>query len=197
MWRAGSPILRCHDSRFGATEFNARRDVSLRFRPFTSRGRTVPTLYGSDELTGALSETLFHLAPPGGGARRVRFTRLVPYVTSTLAPRRDLRLVDLRDVALTSSRYGLTRADLVESPAAVYPDTARWASAYFHSAAAPDGLVWNARQDRGALALVLFGRGRVDRRDLVVVEAPLPLAAGDGYLRALEAADRMGVTIVH
>src|SRR5438105_4342794 len=146
VFRRGSSFVRCHDSSFGANEFNPRRDISQRFRPFVSRGRTVPTLYGSDELIGALSETLFHMIPPKGSARRVRVSRLLAWLSSTLAPRRDLRLVDLRDDALDDHPFGLTRADLIDSPATVYPETAEWASAYFHSRAEPDGLAWNPRQ---------------------------------------------------
>jgi hypothetical protein len=160
-----------------------------------SRGRTVPTLYGSNELIGALSETLFHMIPPQGSSRRVRASRLLAWLSSTLAPRRDLRLVDLRDEALDDHPLGLTRADLIDSPATVYPETADWASAYFHSTAEPDGLAWNARQDRDKLAFVLFGRGRVARSDLRIVDPPLSLFT-TGFERVLEAADEVGITIV-
>jgi hypothetical protein len=160
-----------------------------------SRGRTVPTLYGSNELIGALSETLFHMIPPKGSSRRVRASRLLAWLSSTLAPRRDLRLVDLRDEALGDHPFGLTRADLIDSPATVYPETAEWASAYFHSTAEPDGLVWNARQDRDKLAFVLFGHGRVARSDLRIVDPPLSLFT-TGFERVLEAADEAGITIV-
>jgi hypothetical protein len=191
----GSRFIRCHDSSYGANEFNPRRDVSQRFRPFVARGRTVPTLYGSDELIGALSETLFHMIPPEGHSRRVRASRLLAWLSSTLAPRRDLRLVDLRDDVLDDHPLGLTRADLIESPATVYPETAEWASAFFHTRAKPDGLVWNARQDRDKLAFVLFARGRVARSDLRIVDPPISLFT-TGFERVLEAAEQAGITIV-
>jgi hypothetical protein len=193
--RQGSSFVRCHDSSYGANEFNPRRDISQRFRPFVARGRTVPTLYGSDELIGALSETLFHLLPPEGPSRRIRASRLLAWLSSTLAPRRDLRLVDLRDEALEDHPLGLTRADLIDSPATAYPETAEWASAYFHAKVEPDGLVWNARQDRNKLAFVLFARGRVARSDLAIVEAPLSLFT-TGFERVLEVAEEAGITIV-
>lgn len=166
----------------------------MRFRPFTSRGRTVPTIYGSEAITGALSETLLHLVPTSGPDRRLRQSSLVAHVISTLAPRRDLKLVDLRNEAL--DRLGLTRAALIESPAAAYPETAAWASAFFDCAAAPDGLVWNSRQEPQTDAFVLFARGRVDRRELEVVDPPQPLAVGRGLDRAYEAAERLNLTII-
>jgi hypothetical protein len=193
--RRGTSFVRCHDSSYGASEFNPRRDISQRFRPFVARGRTVPTLYGSDELIGALSETLFHMIPPEGRSRRIRASRLVAWLSSTLAPRRDLRLVDLRDEALEGHPLGLARADLIDSPATVYPETAEWASAFFHARAAPDGLVWNARQDRDKLAFVLFARGRVARSDLTIVDPPLSLFT-TGFERVVEAAEAAGITIV-
>jgi RES domain-containing protein len=113
---------------------------------------------------------------------------------STLAARRDLRLVDLRDDKLAA--LGLTRAGLIESPPEAYPETAAWASAFFHSGVAPDGLVWNSRQELETLAFVLFARGRVDRRALRVVDPPEPLAVGTGLERVFEAAERLDLTIV-
>ncbi len=192
----GRDNARCHDSSYGATEFNPHREISQRFRPFTSRGRTVPTLYGATELIGALSETLFHLVPPEGEDRCVRQSRLMEWMLSTLAPRRDLALVDLRDVALPTLGFGLTREALIDSPDLSYPATARWASAFFHSSAKPDGLVWNARQDRKAEAMILFARGRVARHDLEVVQPPMPLYGSPGFDRVLEAAESAGITIV-
>ncbi|MGH3002913.1 MAG: RES family NAD+ phosphorylase [Gaiellaceae bacterium] len=193
-WKRGDPFLRCHDSSFGASEFNPRRDVSMRFRPFSSRGRTVPTLYGSATISGALSETLLHLVPATGHDRRLRQSKLVAHVISTLASRRDLQLVDLRDEALDD--LGMARAGLIESPPAAYPETAAWASAFFHCRSRPDGLVWNSRQERESLAFVLFARGRVDRRDLDVVVPPEPLALGDGLDRVYEVAEQLDLTII-
>lgn len=194
VWHAGTALVRCHRSTYGATELNPRSDVSQRFRPFTVRGRTVPTLYGSEVLAGALSETLFHDVPVTGPARRIRSSRLLEWLASTIAPCRDLRLADLRDASLDA--LGLTREQLIESPSPAYPETAEWARALFHSPVAADGLVWNARQDREKLSMILFGRGRVARSDLEVVEPPLPLAIGRGLELVLEAAERAGITIV-
>lgn len=193
-WRAGSELVRCHHSRFGATEFNPSSKISHRFRPFVIRRRTVPTLYGARTAAGALSETLFHTVPPTGPDRRVRLSRLVPWQISHLKPLRDLRLADLRDKALGD--LGLSRRELIESSARAYPETARIAKEIFESPLKPDGLIWNARQDKRELVFVLFARGRVSREDLEVSKEPVPMAVGDGYERTLEAAERLGITIV-
>lgn len=192
IWKAGVEIVRCHHSAYGATEFNPKR-ISQRFRPFTSRRRTVPTLYGSESIKGALSETLFHAVPVDGPDRSVRLSRLVAWQVSRLAALRNLRLIDLRDPALADLET--TREDLIESPADSYPVTAEWADTLFHDALEPDGLVWNSRQAKDQLALILFERGRVARADMDVVKEPMPLAVGRGLDLAYEAAEELEITL--
>lgn len=194
VWKRGRDLVRCHDSTFGATEFNSRPDIAQRFRPFTHRRRTVPTLYGAQTVEAALSETLFHAVPTKGPDRRVRLSRLLPWQISHLVPLRDLRLADLRDRSLSKLR--LTRKELIESPAGAYGQTAEWASALFESGLQPDGLIWNSRQARSDFAMVLFSRGRLAREDLDVSQSPLPMAVGEGYELALEAAEKLGITII-
>jgi hypothetical protein len=192
-WKAGAEIVRCHNSEYGANEFNPKR-ISQRFRPFTSRRRTVPTLYGSESMKGALSETLFHAVPVDGPDRSVRLSRLIAWQGSRLAPVRDLRLIDLRDEALED--LGTNREDLIESPASSYPVTAEWADTLFHCSRQPDGLVWNSRQAKDQLALVLFERGRVSREDLDVVKVPMPLAVGRGLDLVYEVAEELEIVLV-
>lgn len=192
-WRLGQEFVRCHDSSYGATEFNARADISQRFRPFVIRGRTVPTLYGSESIGGALSETLFHAVPTDGSDRRVRLSRLSAWQISRLKPTRDLRLADLRDEALKD--LPVTREELIESPASAYPWTADVAKDLFSSPLEPDGLIWNARQSRDDLAMVLFARGRVARADLEVARMPMAMAMGEGYEHVLSVGEEMGITI--
>jgi hypothetical protein len=164
-----------------------------RFRPFTSTRRTVPTLYGADDFDGALSETVFHDVPVRGPERAVLTSSLLPWLHSAIAPRRALRLADLRGYGL--GRIGLNRAQLIESPASAYVWTARWAQALYQCPAAPDGLLWISRQYDRAAALILFAR-RVHRRDLRVVEPPRPLAVGEGLEAVREAAERARILLV-
>jgi RES domain len=191
-WAAGRPIVRCHNARHGPAEFN-RTASPGRFRPVRRRGRIVGTLYGSEDLAGAVSETVFHDLPVGTGPRFVRVEALEPVVASTLAARRVLRLASLHGHGLR--RLGATRAQLIDSEADRYAALAAWGQALHDCPAAPDGLVWRSRHFDDAYALLLFG-DRVRRRELEVVEPPLPLAIGRGLERLMELAERAGITLV-
>lgn len=166
-WPAGREIVRCHPVTWGATEFNDAPAIR-RFRHFlTDDGRIVPTMYGSNGVGGALSETVFHDVPVRGPGRSVDVTRLRHWVISRIVPLRDLKLAALRGRGLR--RLQVTRAELIESPAAEYEQTVPWGRAIWEHAARYDGLIWTSRQDDTAAAVMLFGRqgGRgVSRSDL-------------------------------
>jgi hypothetical protein len=191
-WAAGRPIVRCHNARHGPAEFN-RTASPGRFRPVRRRGRIVGTLYGSEDLAGAVSETVFHDLPVGSGPRFLRVEALAPMVASTLSARRVLRLASLHGDGLR--RLGATRAQLIDSEADRYPGLAAWGQALHDCRAEPFGLAWRSRHYDDAYALLLFG-DRVRRRDLEVVEPPLPLAVGRGLERLMELAERAGITLV-
>jgi hypothetical protein len=112
---------------------------------------------------------------------------------STLAARRTLRLASLHGHGLR--RIHATRSQLIESPASEYALLARWGQALHDCPAQPDGIVWRSRHYDDAYAFVLYG-DRVERRDLRVVEPPLPPAVGRGLDRVLELAELAGITIV-
>ena len=83
-WPSGVAIIRCHDSRFGATEFNPGFGPG-RFHPFRGADREpVPTLYGSDTIDGAFSETIFHDVPASGPKRAIWRSWLKPMLLSVL-----------------------------------------------------------------------------------------------------------------
>jgi len=191
-WAAEREFVRCHSSAYGATEFNATRGPG-RFRPFTANRRTVPTLYGAEGFEAALSETVFHDVPVAGPDRQILISSLLPWLRSMLAPTRTLRLVDLRGFGL--GRIGATRAKLIDSPASEYATTARWADALYQSPSQPDGLLWTSRQYDRQAALILFGT-RVARRELRIVDPPLPLALGEGLEAVRAAAETAGIMIV-
>lgn len=186
-------MRRCHDIRFGATEFNPGLGQG-RFHPIRRPdGAIVPTLYGSDTFDGALSETLFHGVPVRGPGRAIPRTALLALVVSTVAPRRDLALAQLHGHGLR--RLGVSRRELIESEADQYPATRRWAEALYRGLGKLDGLVWVARQHDTSRALVLFG-DRVGRGDLEVVEPPLPLAWGPGFDEVQRAAEEAGILVI-
>jgi hypothetical protein len=185
-------MVRCHDSRFGATEFN-RTSSEGRFRPVRRGGRIVGTLYGAQDDAAAVAEHVFRPVPVDAAVRRVRRARLVPVMISTLAARRALRLASLHGHGLR--RVGATRAQLVDSDASEYPALAGWGQALHDCGAAPDGIVWRSRHYDEAYAFLLFG-DRVRRAELEVVEPPVPLAAGRGLERVMELAEQAGITVV-
>jgi hypothetical protein len=191
-WAAGRPLVRCHSSEFGATEFNTSRS-SGRFRPFTVNRRTMPTLYGAEDFPAALSETVFHDVPIAGPGRAILQSSLTPWLSSTIAPRRTLRLADLRGHGL--GRLGVTRLQLIESPASEYPATTAWSLALYQCPRTPDGILWTSRQYDRSAALILFGR-RVRRRDLEVVQPPRPLAFGNGLEDVRAAAEQAAILII-
>jgi len=185
--------VRCHDSRFGATEFNPGVGRG-RFHPFrTAAGETVPTLYGAASLNGALSETVFHELPIRGPFRTILRPGLKPMLVSTVVAVRELRLAQLHGFGLR--RLGISRAELIESDPARHGETVRWAQALHACNDRIDGLVWVSRQYDTAFALVLFG-DRVVRKDLKVTEPPLPLYVGSGFDGVQEAAEQAGITVL-
>jgi RES domain len=191
-WAEATRIVRCHNARHGPAEFN-RTASPGRFRPVRRRGRIVGTLYGSEDLAGAVSETVFHDLPVGDGPRFLRIEALTPMVTSTLSPLRALRLATLHGHGLR--RLGATRPQLIDSEADRYAALAAWGQALHDCPAEPDGIVWRSRHYDDAYALLLFG-DRVRRRHLEIVEPPLPLAVGRGLERLMELAERAGITLV-
>ncbi|MFL6293279.1 MAG: RES family NAD+ phosphorylase [Thermoanaerobaculia bacterium] len=185
--------MRCHDSRFGATEFNPGIG-SGRFHPFADRaGRGVPTLYGAGTLDGAFSETLFHGVSVRGPGRIIRRGSLKPMLVSTLAPDRDLTLVQLHGYGLR--RLGISRAELIETDSDRYGETVLWARALHAWDESIDGLVWVSRQHDTSAALVLFG-DRVRREQLRVIEPPLPLYVDPGFDMVERAAQAAGISVV-
>jgi RES domain len=191
-WKAGRPILRCHDSRFGATEFN-RTPSEGRFRPVRSKGRIAGTIYGAQDDAGAIAESVFRPVPTGTAIRQVGRARLVPLMISTLSSSRTLRLASLHGNGL--SRVGATRAELIDSEADQYPALTAWGQALHDCPATPDGIVWRSRHYDDSYAFVLFG-DRVRRKALHVVEPPLPVAVGVGLERVMELAEQADITIV-
>jgi hypothetical protein len=191
-WKAGRPILRCHDSRFGATEFN--RTVSEgRFRPVRSKGRIVGTVYGAQDDAGAITESVFRPVPVGTAVRQVGRARLVPLMISTLAGNRTLLLASLHGNGLR--RVGASRAQLIDSEADQYAALAAWGQALHDCPATPDGIIWRSRHYDDSYTFMLFG-DRVRRHDLQVVEPPLPLAVGRGLERVMELAEQADITII-
>ena len=195
LWPAGTPIVRCYTAEMGATEFNP-TSASRRFRPVLDGAGNVSTIYGADERSGALSETVFHDVPVRGDGRRIQRKTLVHQVLSTIVAKRALRLVELHGAGLR--RLHVTHAELIETSAREYPQTALWGQALHDHEDDFDGLVWRSRQFNDSLALMLWG-DRVSRfEDLEVQagESPLPLFAGPGFELVQELANDFDITVI-
>jgi len=191
-WVPGTPIVRCHNVGFGATEFNATASPG-RFRPVRRRGRIVGTLYGADDDAGASSETAFHDVPVRVERPLIRLSALTPFVVSSVAARRELRLASLHGHGLR--RVGATRGQLIDSEADQYPALAAWGQALHDCPAEPDGIAWRSRHYDDGYAVLLFA-DRVPRRELEVVVPPVPLVVGRGRERLFELAEQAGITLV-
>lgn len=143
----------------------------------------VPTLYGAMPpadhragwtYAGALSESLFHDVPLGGGGS-IDYRRIVDATLFTITPTRDLNLADLTTLGL--AKLKLSNADMIERGPLIYPQTREW-SAHIHSRGF-DGITWMSRLHNPSRALMIFG-DRVSAANLtlnetVPAEAALPL----------------------
>jgi hypothetical protein len=153
----------------------------------------VATLYAADEAAGAISETVFHDVPVDNPNKRVRKSRFDTVLLSTLAPKRDLRLVRLHGHGF--HRLNVSRAKLIESEADRYPQLAPWGQALHDCPANADGLLWRSRHYDDSYACLLFG-DRVGRRELEVVAPSLPLVLGRGLELVEQLAEDAEITLV-
>lgn len=164
--RAGSPLYRVYDATWGYDEHNPGYG-DARFSPVDDpvTANRLPSMYLAATATAALLETVFHGVHHSGGRiiyeRNLRGKLLAHLRVPTAAT-----LADLRDPEL--QRLGLSRPQVVSSPAEHYPCTRRLAVAALdqprrgHALA---GLIWHSRQAEltdtsPAEVVVLFG----DRR---------------------------------
>lgn len=193
VWPAGKRLERCHPSSYGATEFNRRVGTPGRFRPIRVGKRVVPTLYAADEAAGAISETVFHDVPTDVRNKRVRMSRFEVALLSTIASKRDLRLVRLHGHGF--HRLSVSRAKLIESEADCYQQLAPWGQALHDCPADADGLLWRSRHYDDSYACLLFG-DRVGRRELEVLAPSLPLALGRGLELVEELGEDADITLI-
>ncbi len=191
---AGTRLVRVHDRYRGGIDFNSSPEPVARFRPIGKP--VVPTLYAGVDEDVALAEGLFHDVPIRPNViRQYPLAGLNGRVISELTPTRELALIQLHGYGL--QRLSLTHGELIETPAAAYEWTARWARALHAADPQADGLVWMSRRFTGRRAIVLWrGKGRVGHNDLTVTMPARPLWEGLGRELALEAAQRADIRLI-
>lgn len=196
-WPAGTPFVRVYDPSYPPNGFNpgpGKAVVKGRFHFFEDEtGGVVPALYGAATAEAAIAETIFHDTPVKGFPRVVFESRLVRASMVSVAPSRELRLVELHGFGLR--RLEVTPEELTSTSAATYSQTIPWARALHQGLPDTDGLVWMSKQFNSAKAIVLFG-DRVTTRELSVVDLPLPLLTGPGRTFVDMAANRAGILIL-
>lgn len=152
---AGTRLVRLHDPAFKGDEPNPCKGGPTRFAPVFQPGRAcLPTLYAAATFECAVFESVFHDVPHTGADKFVRLGKVTSRSVSWLRLRADLILASLHEPDL--NRLGLTRADLIDTPASAYPVTARWAEAFHRADPAVAGLMWTSKRCDPASAYVLF-----------------------------------------
>lgn len=207
-------LWRSYDGNGGWAEPNPGFGDS-RFAPFDdASGRRVPVMYLAATDTAALLETTFHNLDHSAGDRLVLESELLGRMLAEVTAPRPLRLLDLRDARLDA--LGVSRGQLVSSPAEHYPCTRRLALAAHGEmlrGSAVDGILWHSRQ--AELAASVRGAGLTPRLSAVEVmvvfsdrvvsgRGTWPLHApglrrlfdGPGRLRVDEIAEDLGATIM-
>lgn len=142
-----------------AGTFNPGFGTSTRFAFFGDPA--IPVLYAGESEIAAISETLLHDIPAGGGA-------LLPgdyqnKVMGRLIAQRPLRLASFMGTGFRT--MGASAEDVTRTPASRYSETVLWAEAA-HSAGF-EGLAWMSRQCDTERAYVFFG-DRVREDDFAV-----------------------------
>jgi hypothetical protein len=192
---AGEVLHRVHLEKYGADQFNPGVHGNARFSPIQDeRGQPIPTLYAGTTMPCALMETVFHDVPHVPGFKSFDRGKLTGQQHSVVEVTQELRLADLRSLALR--KLGISRRQLIDTEKEQYPATRKWAQALHRQCLEAQGLLWVSRQDDSARAFVFFGdrvpdgalRQRGDSRSL--------LEDADAYDEVLDLAERIGVSIV-
>lgn len=164
--RAGTSLYRVYDATWGYDEHNPGHG-DARFSPIDdpATAARLPSMYLAATPTAALLETVFHDVHQVSG--RIVYERdLRGKLLAHLRVPTAATLGDLRDAEL--GRLGLSRSQVVSSPAEHYPCTRRLADGVLRHprrGRALSGLIWHSRQAELAdtppvEVVVLFGGPR-------------------------------------
>jgi hypothetical protein len=153
---AATGLHRIHSCSFTGNSFNPCLGRPSRFAPLVrSDGTCIPTMYAATSLECAVHETLFHEIQHDAKYKSIGYHEMENLDYSIVQPRRDLVLASLFEPDL--NRWGLTRRQLIDTFAADYEATAKWAIAMHDGFSDIDGLVWTSRRCDPERAYLLFG----------------------------------------
>ncbi len=162
-----------------------------RFHPiFDQLGKPIPTMYLSDKINGALSETVFRNKMSGDVVYQAE---LVDKYLSRISYQKELRLIDLTGFYI--KRLKITRLELLESEEEYYDITARWAEALYHACPKAHGIKWVSRHFDTAKSILLFG-DRITQSNMKDLKKSELLEEGDGLRHVLKAATAAKITVI-
>jgi RES domain len=164
--RPAAELHRIHGSSFDSNAFNPCLGRPSRFAPLRrSDGSCIPTMYAATTFECAVHETLFHEIQHDAKHKSIRFGEIENLDYAVLRPQRALALAGLFEPDL--NKWGLIRRQLIDTFAADYEATARWAVALHDAFPDIDGLAWTSRRCDPACAYLLFGdRVTSDKLDI-------------------------------
>jgi hypothetical protein len=187
-------LHRVHSDQYQANEFNPGKRGNARFSPIhDAQGNPIPTIYAAMTFDAAAMETVFHDVSHAPGYKHYAKEKLQGQIHSEIRAKRDLKLADLRSVALR--KLGVQRKELIDTEKDQYPKTREWAEAIHSKHLDIQGLSWISRQDDTARAVVLFG-DRVPKDTLEAIGGSRSLLGDEhAYAELLDLAERIGVNI--
>ncbi len=191
--KAGTRFHRVHDKRFGSCSFNPGKGRPSRFAPLFLGSDPVPTQYLATDYECAVHETIFHDVPIDELNKTVGVDNIKPLAHSVIELKRDIVLVPL--FAPDLARWGVSRADLIDTTAVDYRTTAQWAFAIHQSRLDAHGLIWTSKRCDPQQAALLFG-DRVTETDLLEI-SNVSIYSDVGEMRRVAAfAARVDITLV-
>jgi hypothetical protein len=161
--KAGTRFHRVRDQRFGSCTFNPGKGLPTRFAPLFLGSGSIPTQYLATDYECAVHETTFHDVPIDELNKTVGVDNIKPLAHSIIKLKHDLVLVPL--FAPDLAKWGVNRADLIDTTAADYHITALWAFAIHQSRPDAHSLIWTSKRCDPQQAVLLFG-DRVAETDL-------------------------------
>lgn len=183
-------LFRVHPLKYDANSFNLGLGKG-RFHPIFDQLRiSIPTLYASDKINGALSETVFRNKTSGDVVYQAE---LIDKNLSRISCQKELRLIDLTGNYI--KRLKITRVQLLESEEEYYDVTARWAEALHQACPKAHGIKWVCRQFDTAKSILLFG-DRVKQSQLKDLKKSESLEKGNGLRHVLKAAAEAKITVI-